>query len=384
MGQAKKVLFITSLLLFVQFCNAVINVQFSKSSDYYEMTTFDYKGVEYFRLNDLNSIIKGQIKELIVDDRIHFTLYKKELTFCIESSYGHVASYNKTTAKVEDIYFNFFYPIIFNDGYYALPEHFLKEILPTIFVDKIKYSNEFLYIKEQNKEPIDLIVLDPGHGGKDPGAVGANGLQEKNLTLESALLLKERIQRDLDIEVLLTRESDIFVPLKERTTFANERDADLFISLHCNAARNKKASGIEVYYLSEAKTDESRAAQALENSVVAEFEGEDALAKYSQADYVVSDMIQEAQLVESISLAYKAQTNMIVETGAKDRGVKSANFFVLRGAYMPAILLELGFISNIEEGKKLSSNEYQLKLIESIYYAVKSFKVNFDRNNCLE
>jgi N-acetylmuramoyl-L-alanine amidase len=239
-------------------------------------------------------------------------------------------------------------------------------------------------INNSNESSIKVIVLDPGHGGKDPGAEGANGLQEKNIVLEIAKKLKARIEKDLDVEVLLTREDDSFVSLKERTAFANANDADLFISIHINAAENKKANGIEMYYLSEAKNDESRAAQALENSVVEEFEGKEALQEYTQADYVISDLIQSAQLIESINLAYKFQNNTILETEARDRGVKSANFFVLRGAYMPSVLMELGFISNPEEGKKLNSDAYQDKLVESMYYGIKSFKLHYDRNNSLE
>ncbi len=382
--QVKRILifiiFIISLLpLFSQ-----IKVQYADSEEYYLLETFVHNKIDYFRLDDFNRLVKGQIKEILLDDRLHFYLFKKEISFCLESSFAHVASYSQETGMLEDEYYNFYYPIKYVEGQYVLPQHFLTEILPQIFPALISYTDDFLLIKEHNRSSIEVIVLDPGHGGKDPGAEGANGLQEKHIVLSIAKKLQKRLEDELGVRVLLTRNDDSFISLKERTAFANRNDADLFVSIHTNAAENKKAHGIEVYYLSEAKNDESRAAQALENAVVEEFEGQDALREYTQADYVISDLIQSAQLIESINLAYKFQNNLIIESQARDRGVKSANFYVLRGAYMPSVLVELGFISNFDEGKKLNEDSYQDKLIESLFYGIKSFKLHNDRNNSLE
>ncbi len=380
----KKYLFIIIFLASLFSLFGQIKVQFAGSDEYYLIETFEHDKINYFRLNDLNSVVDGQIKEILLDDRLNFYIFKKEISFCLESSFAHVASYNGQTGLLEDEYYNFYYPIVYIDGYYCLPEHFLKDIFPQIFPQSVAYRDDFLILNERNKSSIQVIVLDPGHGGKDPGAEGANGLQEKHIVLSLAKKLRARIESEFDVKVLLTREDDSFVSLRERTEFANANEADLFISIHTNAAENKKAHGIEVYYLSEAKNDESRAAQALENSVVEEFEGQEALQDYTQADYVISDLIQSAQLIESINLAYKFQNNMILETEARDRGVKSANFFVLRGAFMPAVLLELGFISNKEEGIKLNNDSYQDSLVESMFYGIKSFKLHYDRNNSLE
>lgn len=361
-----------------------IKIQYTDSDEYYLLETFEHNRLNYFKLNEFNQIVSGQIKEILLDDRLHFYLFKKEITFCIESSYAHVASYNHKTGLLEDEYYNFFYPIVYVEGEYCLPEHFLKEILPQIFTTNSQYKDDFLILNMRNSSSIKVIVLDPGHGGKDPGAEGADGLQEKDIVLSVAQKLKVRIEQEMDARVLLTREDDSFVSLKERTTFANNNCADLFISIHTNAAENKKAHGVEVYYLSEAKNDESRAAQALENAVVEEFEGEEALQEYTQADYVISDLVQSAQLMESISLAYKFQNNMVLETESLDRGVKSANFFVLRGAFMPSVLVEMGFISNKVEGNKLNQDYFQDQLVESMVYGIKSFKHHYDRNNSLD
>lgn len=382
--KAKKLLFLIIFLLSGISIYSQIKVQFADSDEYYLLETFRHDKINYFKLNDFNAIVSGQIKEILLDDRLHFYIFKKEITFCLESPFAHVASYNHETELLEDEYYNFYYPIIYVEGEYSLPEHFLQEVFPQIFPASAEFDDEFLILNKRNKSSIKVIVLDPGHGGKDPGAERAHGLQEKHIVLSIAKKLRERIKQELNVDVLLTREDDSFVSLKERTAFANANEADLFISIHTNAAENKKAHGIEVYYLSEAKNDESRAAQALENSVVEEFEGEEALQDYTQADYVISDLIQSAQLIESINLAYKFQNNLILESEARDRGVKSANFFVLRGAFMPSVLVELGFISNKDEGKKLNSDEHQDKLVESMFYGIKSFKLNYDRNNSLE
>lgn len=382
--QIKKILLLLITLWGIATLSANIKVQFADSDNYYVLETFQHENINYFKLNDFNSLVEGQIKEILLDDRLHFFIFKKEISFCLETPFAHVASYNHQTDLLEDEYYNFYYPLIYLDGEYCLPEHFLQEIFPQIFPNSAEYRDDFLILNNSNESSIKVIVLDPGHGGKDPGAEGANGLQEKHIVLSIAQKLKARIESEFNVKVLLTREDDSFVSLKERTEFANANDADLFISIHTNAAENKKAHGIEVYYLSEAKNDESRAAQALENSVVAEFEGEEALQEYTQADYVISDLIQSAQLIESINLAYKFQNNAILETEALDRGVKSANFFVLRGAYMPSVLVELGFISNIEEGQNLNNESYQDRLVESLFYGIKSFKLHYDRNNSLE
>lgn len=382
--QSKRILFLSFFLIVFFPLLSQIKIQYADSQEYYVLDTLSHENINYFNLDDFNKIVKGQVKEILLDDRLHFYLFKKEISFCLESSFAHVASYSQETGMLEDEYYNFYYPIKYIDGKYALPEHFLQEILPQVYPNSVSYSGDFLLLNERNKSSLETIVLDPGHGGKDPGAEGANGLQEKHIVLAIAKKLKAKLESELDVRVLLTRDDDSFISLKERTEFANTNEADLFISIHTNAAENKKAHGVEVYYLSEAKNDESRAAQALENAVVEEFEGQEALREYTQADYVISDLIQSAQLIESINLAYKFQNNLIVESQARDRGVKSANFYVLRGAYMPSVLVELGFISNYEEGKKLNNTSYQDKLVESLFYGIKSFKLHNDRNNSLE
>lgn len=365
-------------------CSAELKIQYADTELYYKVETFKIDDIDYFKLSDLSKVLNGQIKELLLDDRLIFAIYKKEVIIGIESSFAHCLQKTNINGDEEFKYYNFYYPLKFIEGEYFLPTIFVTRTLPLMFPSHIGIYQDFVILKDGNESPINTIVIDPGHGGKDCGALGPNNLKEKNLTLQMAKRLKSKLETELGVNVLLTRQDDSYVPLRKRTVFANSNDADLFVSIHCNAAKNKKANGIEVYYLSEAKNNEARAAQALENEVVIKYEGKEALKKYDSGEMVISDLIQSAQLVESIRLAYKLQGNLISETKAKNRGVKSANFFVLRGAYMPSVLIETGFISNRKEANKISNYKYQNRIIDSIFYAIKSFKIQYDRDNSLE
>lgn len=201
---------------------------------------------------------------------------------------------------------------------------------------------------------IKRIIIDPGHGGKDPGAIGINGLREKDIVLKVATLVAKRIKLKIGSEVLLTRDRDIFVPLEERTAIANTKDGDLFISIHANSAPNKKAHGVETYYLSMASTKEERQVAALENSTSNN--------KISDLQDILK-MMQVSKIEESARLAKIIQENMINGLSKKyknigDHGVKKAPFVVLIGAQMPAILSEIAFMSNKTDAKRLKSDAY--------------------------
>jgi N-acetylmuramoyl-L-alanine amidase len=218
------------------------------------------------------------------------------------------------------------------------------------------------------------IVLDPGHGGKDPGAVGRKlKANEKDVNLAVTLLLKQLLEKELGLKVLLTRSDDRFVSLQDRTRFANDKKADLFISLHTNASKNTASKGLETYYLATAQSSDARAVEALENQVVELFEGG------SSAKSKYDDLSQAEHLEGSNMLATSVQQNMVAGTKSMDRGVKQANFYVLRGAFMPSILIEMGFISNPEEEQLLVNPEYQERLARTIFEGIKRFKYRYDR-----
>lgn len=328
-------------------------------------------GIEYFNVFELNKALKAQIKEDIIDQRLKVNIYGEQIIFLLESSYFSFGT---------DIY-NTEFTLISKGDKHFLPVIFLKELLPLLYPSKIEFSNNKIIADTPVDKSIRTIVLDPGHGGKDPGAIGySKNNYEKDIVLKIAKTLKKDLEKNLDVNVFLTRKSDEFISLQQRTLFANQCGADLFISIHINAHPSNKAHGIEVYYLSTAKTDDARAVEALENSVVYDYEGgEKAVREYDDLAFILADMAQSEHLEESYQQALKIQQNLVKHTKARDRGVKQANFYVLRGAFMPAVLLELGYITNKEEEKKLIKFSYQDKLTKAIFEGIKDFKYKFDQ-----
>ena len=223
-----------------------------------------------------------------------------------------------------------------------------------------------------------IIVIDAGHGGEDPGAVGPNGTKEKDINLSIAYELKKNFDTDNDYEVILTRKDDTFIPLVERTNIANEQNADLFVSIHCNANFNRSVSGFEVYFLSEKATDSQSAATAtLENSVL-EFEG-----KPTKKRAVLQEMLWSMMVNEHINDSSELCGFIASETPGRlkipNRGVKQANLYVLRGSQMPSVLVESAFISNYSEESKLNSKKFQTSVSDSIYEGIKKYYARKDK-----
>lgn len=223
---------------------------------------------------------------------------------------------------------------------------------------------------EKKVRKIKKVVIDPGHGGRDSGAVGRKGTKEKDINLQVAKILKQMIEKELGLQVILTRERDTFISLKERSVIANIEKADLFISLHCNASRKLTSKGVEVYFLSEAKTDWERAVEALENASL-KFELPEKEAQ-NVLDAILLDLAQTEFLKESQKLAECLQKKL-VDNIEMDRGVKQAGFYVLYGVYMPAVLIELGFITNPREEKLLKNKKYQKKMCARIIRGIREF-----------
>ncbi len=227
------------------------------------------------------------------------------------------------------------------------------------------------------KKELPVIVLDPGHGGVEVGAIGPSGLQEKDLTLDLARRLKAVLERQ-GVTVVLTRDEDRVLPLDDRTAIANHNRAILFISLHLNASKRKSAIGAETYFLATAATDdEARILAGLENKAYASPEAEAPLVTPAAApdpglELILWDLAQNSFLAESSRLAEAVQTELNAATGVRDRGVRQAPFRVLMGATMPAILIEAGFISNPEEEARFKDDAYKDKVAEAIARAVAS------------
>jgi len=228
-----------------------------------------------------------------------------------------------------------------------------------------------------------IIVLDPGHGGIEKGAVGPSGNLEKDLTLDLALQLKKVLERS-GVSVVLTRDDDRLVGLDERTAIANHNHATLFISIHLNSSRRADARGAETYYLSaEASDDAARTLAALENkayrSPEADGRDRDMGGQGDALELILWDLAQNQYLAESSHLAESVQRELNVLAGTRDRGVRQAPFRVLTGATMPAILVEVGFVSNPQEEELLQSPVYRQHIVDAIAEAVGEFLSGRDR-----
>lgn len=215
------------------------------------------------------------------------------------------------------------------------------------------------------------VVIDPGHGGKDPGALGSmKNVHEKDITLAIAKKLAKMLREEVNCEVILTRNNDRYLALEERTAFANTKSADLFISIHANAHRNQDVYGMETFYLNLATDDDAIRVAAMENATSAK--------NISDLHSILSDLMQNAKINESSRLAAFVQESMYGDmkkkySNIKNNGVKQAPFYVLLGAQMPAILIETSFISNLRECKRLTDPNYQNHLCGSIVKGVKAY-----------
>lgn len=205
------------------------------------------------------------------------------------------------------------------------------------------------------------VVIDPGHGGHDAGAVSSRGILEKNVNLGVAKELQRYLRRESDLEVVLTRERDEYLELADRAEIANRNGGDLFLSLHCNSWFNDGAQGFETFFLSPAKSDWAKSVEAAENSAGQE---------PGDVEFIVWELVQNRFISSSSQLAEVLQKDVCEELNLNNRGVRQAGFRVLVGAYMPAVLVELGFLTNATEEKRLGDSSYQRRMARALGDAV--------------
>jgi N-acetylmuramoyl-L-alanine amidase len=221
------------------------------------------------------------------------------------------------------------------------------------------------------------IVIDPGHGGHDPGTIGRSGLNEKDLVLDVALRLEKMVRQELAAEVIMTRSTDVFVPLEERTAVANARAADLFLSVHANASRNPTARGIETYFLNFAQNPHAEAVAARENAISS--------ATLKDLQGLVKAITLNSKIDESRDFATSVQEAMVERMRrhgpADDRGVHTAPFYVLIGANMPSVLAEIAFVSNPEDERRLKTQEFREVIARSLFEGVKSYLDTLNRTD---
>ena len=239
-------------------------------------------------------------------------------------------------------------------------------------IDDTETFKDIIPKEKEIAQDAKIIVLDAGHGGHDPGAIGPHGTKEKDINLAIILQLEKVFKKDKNYKVILTRNNDTFIPLVERANIANKNKADLFISVHCNANLNRNASGFEVYFLSEHASDsEAISTETLENSVVALEDKSDEKKTVLQNmlwSMVVNEYINESSELSSF-IAAEASGRLKVP----NRGLKQANFYVLRGTQMPSILVETAYISNYSEESKLNTVSFQKSTADSIYEGIKKY-----------
>lgn len=210
---------------------------------------------------------------------------------------------------------------------------------------------------------IRTVVLDPGHGGDNNGALAFDGTYEKEIVLAISKLVKEKLEERTNARVLLTREDDSTVPLKRRISLANEAEANLFVSLHCNSSFSRSPSGIETYVLSEGALEEESGKLARQ---VVKPRGLYASAADPAAAAVVKEMMQYAAHRDAKGFAAVVQKFLVAGTKALNRGVKELPIVILRGAEMPGVVIEVGFVSNPVEAERLSRSGYRNKVAEAI------------------
>lgn len=235
--------------------------------------------------------------------------------------------------------------------------------------------------ENSNGKSLSTIVLDPGHGGKDPGAIGSK-YKEKAIVLEVAKRVGALLRDSLpDVKVVFTRDSDVFIPLDQRAKIAAANSADIFISIHANSSKNRQVAGSETFLLGQHRSKENLEVAQKENSVVTL--EDDYTTKYEGFDPAQPESIitfaglQSDYINKSIDMAVSIQKGFS-NLGRVDRGVKQAGFLVLRQVAMPSVLIELGFISNPEEENYMASSSGAAELATSIYRSIKSFKSSFD------
>jgi N-acetylmuramoyl-L-alanine amidase len=240
-------------------------------------------------------------------------------------------------------------------------------------------SNGKFSLSRQLGLSVSRIVIDAGHGGHDPGAHGS-GINEAELTLDVALRVQRLLQKQPGIEVVMTRDTDVFIPLQERTAIANREGADLFLSIHANASRNPQARGIETYFLNFAMNPEAEAVAARENATSGQ-------AMHSLPD-IVRAIALNNKINESRDLAETIQRSMAKRLGTKNRalkdlGVKQAPFVVLIGAVMPSVLAEISFVTNKQDGALLKTQIYRQQIAQALLDAILSYQQGLKRMNAV-
>ncbi|HEX9251497.1 MAG TPA: N-acetylmuramoyl-L-alanine amidase, partial [Ignavibacteriaceae bacterium] len=235
--------------------------------------------------------------------------------------------------------------------------------------------------KLKDKWEFDVIVIDAGHGGQDAGAIGVNGVKEKDINLAIALKLGKLIEENMkDVKVVYTRKTDVFIDLYKRGKIANEKGGKLFISIHCNSTPKKPsdANGFEVYLLRPGRTKEAISIAEFENSVIKYEENPNRYEKLTDENFILVSMAHSSYMKYSERFAEYLHKEFSNHSTLSSRGVKQAGFYVLVGASMPSVLIESGFLSNTNDAKHLSTSKGQQKFAEYVFNGIKKYRESYE------
>jgi len=261
------------------------------------------------------------------------------------------------------------HPVDIYQGVLVIPLKFKEQVFDSLFKPQYAQTREIPSILSVKK-----VVIDAGHGGHDPGAIGRSGLREKDVNLDIAKRLS-KLLRDNGVTVIMTRSSDVFVPLERRADIANNAKADLFISIHANANRVRSLSGLEIYYVSPRINDVKRALMTAQDTKL-DFDNSCFSHASINTKATLWDMIHTYNRGEAIQLAGNICKTAGRNLDTRIIGVKGANFLVLKSTQMPAILVESGFLSNREEEKLLKNGYYRQQIAEAIEQGIKNYVKN--------
>ena len=264
--------------------------------------------------------------------------------------------------------------VISHEWYQSLDPN---QIVITLRTPLGKIKERIENVKERQR--LDTVVLDAGHGGKDPGSRGKYGTKEKDVVLDITKRIGRLLEKNTRIKVIYTRDEDVFVPLIKRTKIANDADGKMFVSIHANSNNNRKVQGYETYLYSLAKSDDAIEVASRENSVIQFEEKTGQYKDLSGEKLILATMAQSMFLKESEDLAAIIQMELDKKLTTPNRGVKQAGFYVLYGASMPNVLVEIGFISNPAEEKKMKQGEYKQMIAEAVYEGIKHFKYSREK-----
>ena len=334
---------------------------------------------QFFSVNDLAKITNS--KKFINDqtEKIIFYVDNKKIKVTNDIAFILIEdSLYQLSSKVIKDKNDYYLPI---DSFFNIINNLSKDFSAVLTSQRISFSTKKITVtpnkkvdlsNEKQKWEFKTIVIDAGHGGKDPGAVGYRGTKEKDIALDVAKRLEKKLSKNLNVKIVMTRDEDIFLRLSERTKIANENNGSLFISIHTNAAEDRRASGFETFLIGPNKNEAAVRVAARENAVL-ELEGISGQ-KLTNEDLIKATIAQSAFASKSEQFASMVQGEIKKRVQSKDRGVKQAGFYVLMGASMPNVLVELGFISNPSEEKKLRSPQYRDQLATAIYRAVEQYQ----------